>query len=74
MSVQSQSLGVSRISPGATLLDAGAGGVQKVCSGSWACRISTGTVDISASRVDRLDAAVFSSYLFKTVASGEIGF
>src|SRR5450631_3393593 len=65
--------GFGRISPGATLLDKGAGGVQKVCSG-WACRTSTGTVDISASRVDRLDAAVFSSYLFKTVASGENGF
>jgi hypothetical protein len=56
------------------LLDVGACGVQKVCSGSGACRTRTGTVDIGVSRVDRLGAGVFSSYLFKTVTSGEIGF
>src|SRR5450631_949231 len=47
----------------APLLDKGDGGVQKVCLGSGACRISTGTVDTSRSCVDRLGAAVFSSYV-----------
>ena len=57
----------------APLLDKGDGGVQKVCRESAACRTSTGTVDRLPCRVDRLGAAVFSSYLFKTVTSGETG-
>jgi hypothetical protein len=57
----------SVISPGATLLDKGDGGVQKVCLGSGACRTSTGSVarpvDTYRSCVDSLGGGVFSSYL-----------
>jgi hypothetical protein len=62
---------------GAPLLDKGDGGVQKVCSGSGACRTSTRPVarlvDRCCSCVDSLGTAVIFSYLFKTVTSGEIG-
>src|SRR6476661_2867395 len=43
----------------APLLDKGAGSVQKVCSGSGACRSSTRAVDSSRGCVDSLGAAVF---------------
>ena len=58
----------------APLLDGGRGAVQKVCSGSGACRTSTRPVDICCGCVDSHGNAVFFSYLFKTVTSGEIGF
>src|SRR5664279_5841923 len=48
---------------GATLLDKGAGAVQKVCSRSGACRTA---VDRCCGCVDSLGVAVISSYLFKT--------
>src|SRR3981189_2776138 len=57
----------------APLLDKGAGTVQKVCSGSEACRSRSRPVDSSRGRVDSLGAAVFFSYLVEIVTSGEIG-
>ena len=69
--------GISRkrgILSGEPLLDKGAGAVQKLCKESGACRTSTRPVDRCCGCVDSLGMAVFSSYLFKTVTSGEIGF
>src|ERR1700688_3123858 len=64
----------------APLLDKGDGSVQKVCSGSEACRSSAGAadrccrpVDSCCICVDSPGAAVFFSYLQDIVTSGEIG-
>ena len=76
MSIQSQKardLLQTRHLTGKWLLDKGDGAVQKVCLRSEACRSSTRFVDNCCGCVDSLGAAVFSSYLFKTVTSGEIG-
>ena len=58
---------------GAPLLDKGDGSVQKVCSGSEACRSSARAVNRCRGCVDSLGAAVFFSYLQEIVTSGEIG-
>jgi len=75
MSVRSQKPGfaANALLTGPWLLDKGDGAVQKVWLGSGACRTSTWFVDNCCGCVDSLGVAVFSSYLFKTVTSGEIG-
>jgi hypothetical protein len=52
--------------------------VSRKCAGNQrlaaAAQAGTRAVDSGLRRVDSLGAAVFSSYLFKTVTPGEIGF
>src|ERR1700730_9428991 len=58
---------------GETLLDKACRGVQKLFRRIIALPQHTRAVDRGYARVDRLGTAVFPSYLFETVTSGEIG-
>jgi len=58
---------------GGTLLDDARHSVQKLCNGIMDLLQHAKAFDSAGRRVDSAGIVVFSSYLFKTVTSGEIG-
>jgi hypothetical protein len=59
---------------GGTLLEEVCGSVQKLCSEIMHLARHAKAFENAPRRVDSLGIAVFSSYLFETVTSGETGF